>query len=154
MKTHHYIFITALLFVIVFYDQDTGLNLAILGIVYALLTWFKTPGRNKTGTLRILLGTSILSCAAFAWYGDLASFLALVSSLLLLGYRARNRNMKILFLIPVFISNGCTSICRIFSFDQWLPKRNVSGLWQKTFAFILIPLILVSVFLRDLFCRK
>lgn len=146
MKTHHYIFITALLFVIVFYDQDTGLNLAILGIVYSLLTWFKTPGRNKTGTLRILLGTSILSCAAFAWYGDFASFLALVSSLLLLGYRARNRNMKILFLIPVFISNGCTSICRIFSFDQWLPKRNVSGLWQKTFAFILIPLILISVF--------
>lgn len=146
MKTHHYIFITTLLFVIVFYDQDVGLNLGILGVVYSVLTWFKTPGRNKTVTLHILLGTSILSGVAFAWYGDFASFLALVSSLLLLGYRARNRKMKILFLIPVFISNGCTSICRIFSFDQWLPKRNVSGLWQKTFAFILIPLILVSVF--------
>jgi hypothetical protein len=34
----------------------------------------------------------------------------------------------------------------LFRFDQWLPKRNVSGLWQKTLAFILIPLILVSVF--------
>ena len=34
MKTHHYIFLTAALFVIVFYDQDMGLNLGILGIVY------------------------------------------------------------------------------------------------------------------------
>jgi hypothetical protein len=30
MKTHHYILITALLFVLVFYDQDLGLNLGIL----------------------------------------------------------------------------------------------------------------------------
>ncbi len=131
MKTHHYIFITALLFVIVFYDQDVGLNLGILGVVYSVLTWFKTPGRNKTVTLHILLGTSILSGVAFAWYGDFASFLALVSSLLLLGYRARNRKMKILFLIPVFISNGCTSICRIFSFDQWRPKGMFQGCGKR-----------------------
>lgn len=146
MKTHHYILITALLFVLVFYDQDMGLNLGILGVIYAVLTLFKTPGKNKTKTFYILFATSILSSIAFAWYGDFASFLAVVSSLLLLGYRSRNRKMKILFLIPVFIVNGCTSICRIFSFDQWLPKRNVSGIWQKTLAFILIPLVLVSVF--------
>lgn len=146
MKTHHYILITALLFVLVFYDQDMGLNLGILGIIYVLLTLFKTPEKNKTKTFYLLFVTSILSSIAFAWYGDFASFLAVVSSLLLLGYKARNRKMKILFLIPVFIVNGCTSICRIFSFDQWLPKRNVSGLWQKTLAFILIPLVLVSVF--------
>lgn len=146
MKTHHYIFITTLLFVIVFYDQDMGLNLGILGTVYAVLTLFKTPARNKTKTLYILFAASILSSLAFAWYGDFASFIAVVSSLLLLGYKSKNRKMKILFLPPVFIVNGCTSICRIFNFDQWLPKRNVSGLWQKTLAFILIPLILVSVF--------
>ncbi len=146
MKTHHYILITALLFVLVFYDQDLGLNLGILGIIYAVLTLFKTPEKNKTKTFYILFATSILSSIAFVWYGDFASFLAVVSSLLLLGYKARNRKMKILFLIPVFIVNGCTSICRIFNFDQWLPKRNVSGLWQKTLAFILIPLVLVSFF--------
>lgn len=154
MKTHHYILITALLFVLVFYDQDLGLNLGILSIIYAVLTLFKTPEKNKTKTFYILFATSILSSIAFAWYGDFASFLAVVSSLLLLGYKARNRKMNILFLIPVFIVNGCTSICRIFSFDQWLPKRNVSGLWQKTLAFILIPLVLVSVFFWNLFCRK
>ena len=146
MKTHHYIFITTLLFVFVFYNQDIGLNLGILGIIYSVLTLFKTPEKNKTRSLYILFGTSVLSSIAFAWYGDFASFLAVASSLLLLGYRSRNRKMKILLLIPVFIVNSCTSVCRIFSFDQWLPKRNLSGLWQKILAFILIPLILVSVF--------
>lgn len=54
--------------------------------------------------------------------------------------------MKILLLIPVVIVNAFTALCRFFSFDEWLPKRNVPGLWQKTLAFFLIPLILVSVF--------
>jgi len=146
MKTHHYIFLTAILFVIVFYNQDVGLNLGILGITYAVLTLFKTPEKNKTKTLYILFATSILSSIAFAWYGDFPSFIAVVSSLLLLGYKSKNRRLKILFLIPVFIVNCCTSFCRFFSFDEWLPKKNVPGLWQKTLAFILIPLVLVSVF--------
>lgn len=146
MKTHQYIIITALLFVILFYDQDMGLNLGILAIAYAILTLFRTPEKNRTRTFLILFATSIFSGMAFAWYGDFPSFLAVVSSLLLLAYRSKNRRMKILFLIPVFIVNCCTSFCRFFSFDQWLPKRNVSGLWQKTLAFILIPLVLVCVF--------
>lgn len=146
MKTHHYIFLTTALFVILFYDQDLGLNLGILGILYAVLTFFKTIEKNKTRTFYILTATSIFSSIAFAWYGDFPSFLAVVSSLLLLAYKSKNRRMKILFLIPVFIVNSCTSICRIFMLDEWLPKGNISGLWQKVLAFVLIPLLLLSVF--------
>jgi hypothetical protein len=146
MKTHHYIFLTTALFVIVFYDQNVGLNLGIIGVIYSLLTFFRTPKRNKTKTFLFLFITSLLSSIAFAWFGDFASFLAVVSSLLLLGYRSKNRRMKILLLIPVIIVNAFTSFCRFFSFDEWLPKTNVPGLWQKIMAFFLIPLILVSVF--------
>lgn len=146
MKTHHYIFLTATLFVIVFYDQDMGLNLGILGIVYALLTWYKTPERNRTRTFLILFVTSILSSFAFAWFRDFPSLLAIVSSLLLLGYCSKNRKLKILFLIPVFIINSFTALFRFFSFDSWLPKKNISGVWQKTLAFILIPLLFISIF--------
>ncbi|SIT22359.1 protein of unknown function [Chryseobacterium ureilyticum] len=146
MKTHHYIFLTTLSFVILFYDQDLGLNFGILGILYAVLTFFKTIERNKTRTFYILTATSILSSIAFAWYGDFPSFLAVVSSLLLLSYKAKNKKMKILFLIPVFVVNCLTSFCRFFDFDKWMPQRNVSGLWQKIMAFVLIPLVLLSVF--------
>ncbi|SHG88607.1 protein of unknown function [Chryseobacterium oranimense] len=146
MKTHHYIFLTAALFVILFYDQEPGLNLGILAIIYALLTLFKTPERNRTRTFLILFVTSILSGFAFAWFRDFPSLLAVVSSLLLLGYRSRNRKLKILFLIPVFIINSVTSVFRFFSFDAWLPKRNISVIWQKTLAFIIIPLLFISIF--------
>lgn len=134
------------LFVILFYNENVGLNLGILAIAYSVLTLFKTPEKNRTKTFLILLVTSVLSGIAFAWYGDFPSFLAVVSSLLLLSFRSQNRRMKILLLIPVFVVNCFTFICRFFSFDSWLPKTNTSGLWQKTLAFILIPLILVSIF--------
>jgi len=146
MKTHHYIFLTTALFIIVFYDQNVGLNLGIISIIYSILTFFRTPEKNRTKRFLFLFATSILSGIAFAWYGDFASLLAVVSSILLLGYRSKNRRMKILLLIPVFVVNCFTSICRVFSFDEWLPKRNISGLWQKAFAFVLIPLLLISVF--------
>ncbi|MFP3594574.1 DUF4173 domain-containing protein [Chryseobacterium sp. SIMBA_038] len=146
MKTHHYILLTTLAFIIVFYDENVGLNLGILGIIYAALTLYKTPEKNRTRTFLILFVTSILSSIAFAWYGDFPSFLAIASSLLLLSYRSKNRRLKTLFLIPVFVVNCITFICRFFNFDKWLPKRNISGLWQKTLAFVLIPLVLIAIF--------
>lgn len=146
MKTHHYIFITTALFVLLFYNEDVGLNLGILGIAYVVLTFFKTPEKEKNRTFYILSVTSILSSVAFAWYGDFSSFLAVASSLLLLSYTSRNKRLKVLFLLPVVILNVCTSIFRIFNFNQWLPKKNVPGLWQKIMAFILIPSLLLSIF--------
>ncbi len=146
MKTHHYIFLTTILFVILFYDQNVGLNLGIIGVVYAILTLIRTSKKNRTRTFIFLFITSILSGVAFAWYGDFPSFLAVTVSLLMLSYRSRNRKMKVLLLLPVFVTNFFTSFVRIFNLDEWLPKRNVPGIWQKTLAFILIPLILISVF--------
>lgn len=146
MKTHHYIFLTTALFIIVFYDQELALNVGIIGIIYSLLTLFRTPEKNRTKTFFFLFAASILSDIAFAWYRDFPSLLAVLSSLLLLGYRSKNRRMKILFLIPVFVTNCFTALCRFFSFDEWLPRKDVPGLWQKTMAFVLIPLILISIF--------
>lgn len=146
MKTHHLIFLTTLIFILVFYNEDIGLNLGIVGIAYAVLTLFKTSKQNKTKTFIMLFVTSILSSLAFAWYGDFPSFLAVVSSLLLLSYRSKNRRMKTLLFIPVFVVNCFTFICRFFNFDAWLPKTNTSGFLQKAIAFVVIPLVLVSVF--------
>lgn len=146
MKTYHYIFLTTVLFIILFYDQNIGLNLGIIAVIYSILTFFRTRVKNRTPTFFFLLITSLLSAGAFAWYGDFPSFLAVVSSVILLGYRSRNRRMKILLLIPVIVTNCSTFLCRFFSFDKWLPKRKIPGFWQKMFAFIFIPLLLISVF--------
>ena len=99
MKTHHYIFLTTALFVALFYNENVGLNLGMLCIIYAILTVIRTPVKNRTKTFFVLMIASLTSGLAFAWYGDFASFLAVVSSLLLLSYRSKNRRMKILLLI-------------------------------------------------------
>lgn len=146
MKTHHYIFLTTLLFTVLFYEENVGLNLGILGVAYACFTLYRTSERNRTRVFLTLFTTSMLSSIAFAWYGDFPSFLAVVLSLLLLSFKSKNRRTKPLLLIPIFITNFCTFICRVFSFDDWLPKRNMSGVWQKTLAFVLIPLVFLSIF--------
>ncbi|MPS63352.1 MAG: DUF4173 domain-containing protein [Chryseobacterium sp.] len=146
MKTYHLILFTTVLFVVLFYGETPGVNLGILGIVYAVLTLFKTPEKNKTQTFYILFVTSILSSIAFAWYRDFPSLLAVVASLLLLGFKSKTRKLKTLFIVPVFVTNFFTFFCRFFSFEKWLPKFNTSGMLQKTIAIILIPAIFIIVF--------
>lgn len=153
MKTHHYIFLTAALFVILFYDQNVGMNLGIMSIVYTTLTLFKTPERNRTKTFLILFVTSMLSSFAFIWYGDFPSLLAVVSSILLLGYRSRNRNLKILFLIPVFIINSFTSLFRFFSFDEWLPKKCIRYMAENLGVHYYSDFVDFCIF-RNLLCGK
>ena len=81
MKKHHLIFLITTLFVILFYEQNPGLNIGILGIVVSVLTYFNTEESHKTKTFLALFVTSILSSFAFAWYGDFVSFLAIFASL-------------------------------------------------------------------------
>jgi len=146
MKTHHYIFLSTIAFIVLFYNENVGLNLGILGVLYSVLTLIKTPERNRSKTFFLLFAAGILSSIAFAWYADFSSFLALVVSLLLLSFWSRNKRMKSLFLVPVFVINFFTFICRVFSFGDWLPKKNIPNLFQKIFAFVIVPLIFVLVF--------
>ncbi|WP_175622534.1 DUF4153 domain-containing protein [Chryseobacterium schmidteae] len=146
MKTHHYIFLSTIAFIVLFYNENVGLNLGILGVLYSLLTLIKTPDRNRGKTFFLLFATSILSSMAFAWFGDFSSFLALVVSLLLLSFRSKNKRLKNLFLVPVFVVNFFTFICRVFSFNEWFPKSEKSGFWKKIFAFVFIPFVFVAIF--------
>lgn len=146
MKTHHYIFLSTFLFVVLFYNESIGLNLGILGLIYSISIFAKTPSNHRTNLFYFLFGTSVLSSFAWAWFGDFSSFLALVISLLMLSFRSKQTKLKTFMVFPVFITNFFTAICRVFSFEEWIPKGSTSGLWQKILAFVLIPLIFVVVF--------
>lgn len=146
MKKHHLIFLVTAIFVAVFYEQDLGLNLGILGIIVSVFTYFNTEKRNRTKSFLVIFMTSILSSFAFAWYGDFPSFLAVITSLFLLSFKSKNRELKTLFIIPVFAINFITFIFRVFQFDKWLPNRNTEGFWQKIIAVVFIPAILLIIF--------
>ena len=146
MKTHHLIFLVTAMFVVLFYDQEPGLNVGILGILVAVLTYFNTEKRFKTPTFYSVLATSIFSSIAFAWYGDFASFLAIFTSLFLLGFTSKNKELKSIFVIPVFAINFVTFIYRVFQLEQWLPQRKTESFWQKILAVVLIPAFLLLIF--------
>jgi len=146
MKKHHLIFLITALFVILFYEQNPGLNIGILGTVVSVLTYFNTEEIHKTKTFLALFVMSILSSFAFAWYGDFVSFLAVFTSLFILGFKSKNNDLKSIFVIPVFAINFVTFIYRFFQFEEWLPLRKTEGFWQKFLAVVLIPAILLLVF--------
>lgn len=147
MKTHHLIFATTALFTLLFYDEYMGLNFAILGIIVALLVLNSTKERNRDRIFLIFFVFSILSSIAFAWYGDFVSFFAEISSLLLLRFKSKNKNFKLLFTAPVFFINGFTFIYNVFQFPQWIVTQSKSNNLTKNFlAFVFIPLVFVIIF--------
>lgn len=146
MKKHHLIFLITALFVIIFYEQNPGLNIGILGIVVSVLTYFNTEESHKTKTFLALFVMSILSSFAFAWYGDFVSFLAIFVSLFILGFKSKNNDLKSIFVIPVFAINFMTFIYRVFQFEQWFPLKKTESFWQKILAVILIPALLLLIF--------
>jgi len=146
MKAHHLIILTTALFVVLFYGESMGVNLGILGIVYAVLTLYKTSEKNRTRTFLTLFVTSVFACFAFAWFGDFISFVAVVFSLLLLGFKSKTRNLKVLFIIPVMIMNFATFVFRIFNFTQWIPIKRTKGALQKIISIIIIPGIFLLIF--------
>lgn len=146
MKTHHYIFLTTAAFIVLFYNQNVGLNLGILALIFSLLTYFRTPNSKRNKQFYLFFILSIFSGFAFAWYGDFASFAALVSSQIFLGFRAREKRLNMLTLVPVIVVNSFTFICRVFSFERWLPKTNTSNALQKVLAFVAIPMFFVLIF--------
>ncbi len=146
MKTHQLILLTTVLFVTLFYGEEMGVNFGFLGVAYALLTLIHTPEENRTRAFIMVFVACILSSVAFAWYGDFASFLAVFTSLFLLAFKAKNRDLKSLLVIPVFAVNFVTFIYRFFKFEDWLPKRNTSETVKKLIAMFLIPAFFVVVF--------
>ncbi|MFV5692365.1 DUF4173 domain-containing protein [Flavobacterium sp. LT1R49] len=147
MKKYHLILACSLVFTLLFYKEAVGVNLAIFGL---LLTGMICYFFQERFTSRLHLGlviTSVLSCFAFAWYGDFVSFLALSMSILFLQFKTHEVKLKILQIFPIIFINGFASLGRILMFSQWLPKREIKNdLTKKLIAYIVIPAIFITLF--------
>jgi hypothetical protein len=72
---------------------------------------------------------SVLSCFAFAWYGDFSSFLQWLCQYIL-QFKTQEPKLKMLQALPLALINGIT-LGRILMFSQYLPKRKVNNDLQK-----------------------
>lgn len=147
MKKHHLIIITALLFVVLFYQQDRiGINISIIALFFIIFTWLKTAPNKRTRQFYFVGIASILSSAAFAWFGDFISFITMIASVFVLGLWSRARNMKPIWVIPTAIINGLVWIVRVFNFKQWFPSKKTQNGAQKIIAFAVIPFFFLCLF--------
>jgi hypothetical protein len=147
MKKHHLILACSLIFTLLFYNEEVGVNLAIFGLVLTGLICYFFRERFTSSLHLVLVITSILSCLAFAWYGDFVSFVALSMSILFLQFKTHEVKLKILQIFPIVFINGFTSLGRIFMFSQWLPKREIKNDFaKKLIAYVIIPAIFITLF--------
>ncbi|MBF8457694.1 DUF4173 domain-containing protein [Kaistella sp. G5-32] len=147
MKKHHLILLTTALFITLFYGETAiGINLGVLGISYSILLLVETPKKNHSRNLLLLFVITVFSSFAFAWFGDFISGLALFTSLFLFALKAKNRELKSLLVIPLFIANFITFIGRFFKFDEWFPRKKTSGMTQKIISVFVIPFVFIAIF--------
>ena len=147
MKKHHIILVCSFIFLLLFYKEDLGVNFAIFGLVLTGFVCYFFQDRFSERSHLILVVTSILSCLAFAWYGDFASFLALALSVLFLQFKTQDVKLKIVQIFPLIFLNGITSLGRILMFKQWLPEKKIhNNFAKKLVAFFVIPTIFLVLF--------
>ncbi|WP_316636248.1 DUF4173 domain-containing protein [uncultured Flavobacterium sp.] len=147
MKKHQIILACSLIFTLLFYNESIGVNLAIFGLLLTCLISYSFQDRFVDRSHLILVVTSVLSCLAFAWYGDVASFLALSTSVLFLQFKTQDSELKIVQIFPLVFLNAITTLGRVFIFSQWLPERKIhNNFVKKVVAYFIIPIIFLIVF--------
>lgn len=147
MKKHQIILASSLIFALLFYNESVGVNLAIFGLVLTGFICYFFQDRFTDRSHLILVVTSVLSCLAFAWYGDFASFLALAMSILFLQFKTQESKLKIIQMFPLVFLNAFASVGRIFMFNQWLPEKKIhNDFAKKLVAFFVIPAIFIGLF--------
>ncbi|MNX47545.1 hypothetical protein D3C86_781010 [compost metagenome] len=147
MKKYHLILACSLIFTLLFYNESVGVNLGIFGLLLTGLIYFFYRSRFTDHSYWALMIASILSCSAFAWYGDFVSFLALALSVIFLQFKTQETKLKIMQVFPLIFINGIASLGRIFMFSQWLPKREIKNDFaKKLIAYFIIPIVFVGLF--------
>lgn len=147
MKKYQIILASSLIFTLLFYNESIGVNLAIFALLLTGLICYFFQDRFTDRSHLILVVTSVLSCLAFAWYGDFASFLALALSVLFLQFKTQDKELKIVQIFPLVFLNAFTTLGRVFMFSHWLPEKKIhNNFAKKLVAYFIIPTIFIIVF--------
>jgi hypothetical protein len=145
MKKHQLILGTTAIFSFLFYNESLGINLALFTLALLIIT--VKESRNKTTLSKLFIAATLLSVAAFAYYGDIASFFALSLSLIFLQFQSQDPQLKLIQTLPIVILNMITSIGRPLIFSQWFPKTKIDNNGaKKIIAYFLIPSIFLVLF--------
>lgn len=160
MKKITRLLLCTLVFVVLFYHQEPGINFSLFAVFLWGLLFFSTPKKRRRRPFWALSIALFLSAFSLSWYGDDFSFFALYFSVIALGIQAQFPKLKPV-LYPLLLGwNYLSFIFRIFFFNHWLPKMTPGNkFWKRFIALFLIPALFGLAFIgiyaagSDLFAR-
>ena len=141
-----YFCITVLLFVILFYHNDIGLNLGLFTVLLVVLAFYAFPKNSRRKDYWLATSGALLCAFSFAYFQDVASFFGIFLSLhwlSMIAFDPDQKMIKALLLVPL---NYIMMLPKVFSTKLNVSKSRTNRTIQRIMALVLIPLGITAVF--------
>ncbi|RRJ92824.1 DUF4173 domain-containing protein [Paenimyroides tangerinum] len=148
MKKHLLIFLSTLVFVVLFYNQDLGLNLSIFAIFLMLFNFIQKPDLVKDKRALLLASAVLLCSISNAWLISFTTFLAVMVTSFVFRLYCENQKLRLITQAIVFVSNLFAAVVQFFQFNTWLEtkKSDKEKLFVKIFSYVLLPFLILGIF--------
>lgn len=148
MKKHLLIFLSTLVFVVLFYNQDLGLNLSIFAIFLMVFNFVQKPDLLKDRRALILASAVLLCSISNAWLISFTTFLAVMVTSFVFRLYCENQKLRLISQSIIFVSNWVAAVVHFFQFNTWLEtkKSDKEKLFVKIFSYVLLPFLILGVF--------
>lgn len=148
MKKQFLILISTVLFAILFYNQELGLNLSIFALFLLVIQLVMQPKLMRDKRALLLTGCIVVTCISNAWLLSFSTFIAVMISSFVFRYYLIDPQLKLVTQAFNFLLNWPAFVVHVFLVDTWLEFKEDDS--KKTFvtifAYIILPVIILSVF--------
>lgn len=148
MKKQILIFISTILFVVVFYEQEVGLNLSMFALILLGLAFFQKPDLLKDKKALLLALCVVLSSLSNAWLFTFTTFISVIISSFVFRYYSTDPKLKLLSQALINASNWFAAIVQVFQVDDWFQydKSKPQNTFSKVFSYFILPFLILSIF--------
>lgn len=123
MKKQFLIFLSAIVFVVLFYEQEIGLNLSLFSLFLLVISFVQKKELLKDKRAILLASGTIVSAVSNAWLFSFTTFLATISTLFVFRYYVVDSRLKLVTQVVLFFSNCVLFIPQVFKIEQWLEVK-------------------------------
>lgn len=148
MKKHFLIFLSSIVFVVLFYEQEIGLNLSLFSLFLLVISFVQKKELLKDKRAILLALGTIVSAVSNAWLFSFTTFLATISTLFVFRYYVVDSRLKLVTQVMLFFSNCVLFLPQVFKIEQWLEvkKGGSHQMFLKLFSYFILPIAIVLVF--------
>ena len=141
--------ISTVVFAVLMYDQEPGLNLSLFGLFLLGVNGFMYKNSWKDAKARLLAFCVVICCVSHAWLSSFVTFISVIISSFVMRYYLADPRLKLFMQAFVFISNWFAAFVQFLQFDTWLEfgRDKQKNTITKLVSFIIVPVVIVSVFL-------